>query len=333
MSSALPATMRALTIRERRLVMAALPVPTVAAGEVLVRVAYTGVNRADVLQVEGSYAPPEGASPLPGLEVSGSIAALGDGVTGWRVGEEVCALLSGGGYAEYVAVPATQLLPLPTGVTLREAASLPEAAATAVMALVVEANLAPGERVLLHGGTSGVGILMGQIARAMGAEVFATVGNAAKAALLAPLGITPIRRDLGPFADQLLAATGGAGVDVVIDTLGAPHVASHFKLLRRGGRMVTLAMLDGNLLEPLKLSGFFMKNLRWSAATLRSQSPAAKEKIVAHARAQLWPHLVSGVIRPVIDSVFPWEEAEKAHQRMQERLHMGKILLEVQPVP
>ncbi len=334
-TSTIPLTMRGMEIISvggaSRLALGGFAIPEPSADEVLVRVAYAGINRADVLQVAGSYPAPEGASALPGMEVSGHIAALGDGVTGWKIGDAVCGLIAGGGYAEYAVVPAAQLLPLPQGIGLREAASLPEASATSVMALMQEAHLKAGERVLIHGGTSGVGLLMAQIALAWGAEVFATVGSAEKANFLRGFGVHPINHHTAPFGEQVMAATHQQGVDVIIDILGAPQLATHFKLLRKGGRMVTLALLEGNIVESVKISGLLMKGLRWSGATLRGRSAIEKTEIIQLVHAQVWPHLASGVIRAVVDSVFPLVEAEKAHQRMQERLHMGKILLEVAP--
>lgn len=318
--------MHALTINNGKLTHGTLPDPQPMAGEVLIAVRYIGVNRADAMQVAGSYKAPEDASPLPGLEVSGTICAMGSGVTGWRVGDAVCALLNGGGYAELAIAPAAQCLPIPKGLSMKEAASLPEAAATAVMALMLEAHLQSGERVLIHGGASGVGLMMAQIARTLGAEVYATVGSEAKVSFLENLGITAVNHRAAPFAEQLKQRTDG--VDVIIDILGAPYVETHFKLLRYGGRMVSLALMEGNILENTKISGFFLKNLRWSAATLRSKSPAQKAQIIEILRTQLWPKLASGLIQPVIDTVFPLADAEKALTRMQERLHLGKILLE-----
>jgi NADPH:quinone reductase-like Zn-dependent oxidoreductase len=266
---------------------------------------------------------------LPGLEVSGRIVGLGLGVHDWQIGQPVCALLSGGGYAEYATAPASQLLPIPEAMRLKDAASLPESLATSVMALMQVAQLHAGERVLVHGGTSGLGIIMVQVAKALGAELFATVGSDEKIAFLQPFGVRGINHRTAPFQDQLMQATHGEGVDVIIDTLGAPQLATHFKLLRSGGRMVTLAMLEGNRVESLKIAGFFMKQLRWSAATLRGRTHAQKAEIMAIIRHQLWPHLLSGRIQPVVDSVFPLIDAEIALKKMQERLHMGKILLEV----
>ncbi len=324
----LPTHMRAMTIEHAALQLATLPLPAVADDEVLLRVAYAGINRADLLQVEGSYAPPTGASPLPGLEVSGTVAALGKNVSGWAIGQKTCALLSGGGYAEYVAVPATQLLPIPDNISLQDAASLPESLATSVMALVQVAHLQPGERVLVHGGTSGLGIYMVQVAKALGAEVFATVGSDEKLAFLKNFGVQGINHRASPFADQIMQATNGEGVDMIIDTLGAPQLATHLKLLRKGGRMVTLAMLEGNVVESVKIAGFFLKQLSWSGATLRGRTLSQKAEIITTIRQQLWPHLLSGRIKPVVDSVFPLKDAENALKKMQERLHMGKILLE-----
>ena len=307
------------------------PRPSPAAGEVLLKVAYAGVNRADLMQVEGSYLPPEGASPLPGLEVSGHIVALGDGVIGWSVGEPVCALLSGGGYAEYVAVPATQLLIVPQRLSLAEAATLPEACATATLALMLTARLKAGERLLLHGGSSGVGLMLAQIGRAMGAEVFATAGGLAKCAFVTALGVTAIDHQAGPFAEQLRTHPNGDGVDVIIDTLGAPQLATHLKLLRKGGRLVSLAMLEGNVVEQLRLGSLLMKHLTLAGVTLRNQSGTEKAAIIEAVRRQIWPAISTGAIRPFVDQIFMLEEAEKAHARMQERLHCGKILLEVAP--
>lgn len=320
-------TMQAVAIRNGALVYGAQPMPAPKPDEVLLKVRFAGINRADLLQVEGKYAAPAGASELPGLEVSGTIAAVGDKVIGWSVGEEVCALLSGGGYAEYVAVPAGQILSLPARITLKEAASLPEAVATAYMALGMEAGLKKGERVLLHGGTSGVGIIMAQVARAWGAEVYATAGSGAKCAMLEKLGIHAINHAKAPFAETLKSMTDG--VDVIIDTLGGPQLNTHLELLNKGGRLVSLALMEGALAESLKMGRILMKHLTISGATLRSRTAEEKAAIIAGVHKTIWPLVSAGAIRPFTDQVFLLEDAEKAHQRMQERLHIGKILLEV----
>lgn len=325
----IPSTMRAIEIRDGKLAAAELPVPQPNAGELLIRVAYAGVNRADALQVAGQYAPPDDASPLPGLEVSGTVAALGDGVKGFAIGQKVCALLSGGGYAEYATAPATQTLALPGNLSLAEAATLPEAAATSIMALLDSGHLTTGERVLIHGGASNLGILMTQIARSWGAEVFATVGGAEKAALMQSLGVTPIDHRIAPFPGQLMQHTRDQGVDVIIDTLGGPQLEAHLRLLRPGGRLVTLAMLEGSTVGPFKMTRLLLNHLSWTGTTLRSKTHQQKAFIMEMVGRRIWPKLVDGSIKPVIDSVFPLFDAEKAHLRMQERLHMGKILLEV----
>ncbi len=328
--STLPTTMQALAIEAGELVLATLPTPTPAAGELLIRVAYVGVNRADVMQLAGQYAPPAGASPLLGLEVSGVVVAVGQGATGFAVGDAVCALLSGGGYAEFVSAPCGQVLKLPMGINLKTAASLPEAAATSMMALVSEGNLKAGERVLIHGGTSGVGILMTQIAKHLGAEVFATVGGAQKAGFLNELGITPIDHQAGPFAAQLMALTKNEGVDLIIDTLGGPQLPTHVGLLRRGGRLISLAMLEGSEIPAgTKMTRLVMNHLTWRGATLRSRSTIEKAALMALVREQVWPGIENGAIKPQIDGCFALNDAKKALNRMQERLHMGKILLEV----
>lgn len=327
---ALP-SMQAMKIADGQLQATALAVPHPQPHEILIQVRYIGVNRADLLQVEGSYAPPEGASPLPGLEVSGTIAALGSEVVGWTLGEEVCALLSGGGYAEYAAVPATQVLPLPHRLSLMQAASLPEATATAFIALGLEAQLKTGDRVLVHGAASGVGIIMAQVARAWGATVYGTVGGPEKAKFVKQYGVRPIDTTQGPFLDQILKDTRNEGVDVIIDILGGPQLATHFKLLRKGGRMVSLAFMEGNLAESVKLGSLLMKGLTWSGTTLRNKSAEEKAAIIDGVRHRIWPHLATGAIVPALDRNFPLQDAALAHQRMQERLHCGKILLEVAP--
>lgn len=319
--------MQATAVANGALVYGPVPRPAPRAGEVLLEVAYAGVNRADLLQVQGLYDAPEGASTLPGLEVSGRITALGDGVIGWSVGEDVCALLAGGGYGQYATVPAGQILPLPARISLAEAATLPEAVATAYMALILEAELQHGETVLLHGGTSGVGIIMAQVAREWGAEVYATVGSGAKAAMLEKLGVHAIDRSKGPFEEQVRKHT--RGVDVIIDTLGGPQLETHLSLLNPGGRLVNLALLEGPKAESVKLSRILMKHLRIHGATLRSRSAAQKAQIMAGVHKSIWPLVSAGAIRPFVDQIFPLESAEKAHVRMQERLHIGKILLEV----
>ena len=326
----IPSTMRAHEIADKALVLRELSVPKPGAEEVLIRVAYVGTNRADVMQIAGTYDPPNGASPLPGLEVSGVIVAKGATVRNFTAGDRVCALLSGGGYAEYVAVPTDQVLAIPKNRSVKEAACLPEAGATSMLALYEQGRMVAGERVLIHGGSSGLGILMSQIAKRDGAEVFATVGREDKAVLLKRLGILPINHRAAPFGEQLKAQTLDEGVDLIIDTLGGPQAETHLRLLRPGGRLVTLAMLEGGTLpNSMKMTRILMNQLTWSGAMLRGRSQAQKAEYMLRLRKEVLPKVTDGTIKPVIDSVFPFLEAEKALQRMQERLHMGKILLEV----
>lgn len=307
---------------------AQLPVPAIAADEVLVRVSHAGVNRADLLQKRGQYNAPEGDSPILGLEVSGIIAQVGAQVIGWSVDEPVVALTNGGGYAEYVAVPASQVLALPRRLSPAQGASLPEALATAAMALLMEAQLTRGDRVLIHGGASGVGVMMVQIARALGGTVFATASSHEKHDLIRRMGATPLSYDTEGFADSARAAMGGKGVNVIVDTLGGPYIAHHMKLLEARGRMVSIAVLEGSK-ATVSAASVLMKHITWSGATLRNRTRPEKAAIMELVRKQLWPLVASGMVEPVVDSVFPLEDAEKAHERMENRLNSGKIVLEV----
>ena len=325
----IPPQMRGMEIKDKQLVAGDFPVPQLQPDEVLIQVAYAGINHADLLQRNGRYPAPEGASPLPGMEVSGWVTAWGDAVTGFDIGDEVCALLGGGGYAEYVAVPASQVLMVPDDISLEEAACLPEAAATAIMALGDEANLTVGERMLIHGGTSGLGLIVTQIAKSWGAEVFTTVGSDAKVQFLAPFGFHVLNHRTQDLVAEIGKLTQGEGLDVIIDTLGAEQVQAHLGLLRRGGRMVSLAMMTGATVESLKIGRLLTHHLRWSGTTLRSRTKAQKAAIMAQVQARVWPAVAVGDIRPVVDRLFPLEDAEKALAYMQERLHLGKILLEV----
>lgn len=322
----LPSHIRCMAICNGQLQPESRPMPVPQPGEVLVRVAYAGINRADLFQKQGSYPAPEDGSDLPGLEVSGHVVALGAGVEGWPLATPVCGLTNGGGYAAYAAIPAAQLLPVPPGLSMAEAACLPEACATAAMALLQEGMLRPGERVLIHGGASGIGILLVQCARVMGATVFATASESKHTALQA-LGVTPLHYS-PDFAAQTQARIGD-GLDLILDTIGGPYLAPHIKLLRKGGRLVTIACLEGGKGE-LSMGAMLMKHLRISGITLRGQSSENKKKIIESTRKTLWPHVASGAIRPLIDTVFPLEEAEKAFVRMENRLNLGKMVLEVQ---
>lgn len=304
-----------------------VPDPQPGPGEVLVDVVATAVNRADVLQRMGFYAPPPGASPYPGLECSGRIAALGEGVAGFAVGDEVCALLSGGGYAQRVAVPAGQLLPVPKGLSLVEAAALPEVACTVWSNVFTLAALAPGEVFLVHGGTSGIGTMAIQLAARHGARVFCTVGSADKAERAEALGAErAVRYRDEDFVEVLREAAGGA--DVVLDNMGAAYLERNVKVLRTGGRLVVIGM-QGGVKGELDLGQLLSKRAAVHATSLRARPAQEKAEIVAAVLSTVWPAVEAGEIVPVIDRVLPLDQVRQAHQLMESSAHIGKIVLEV----
>jgi len=300
-----------------------------APGEVVVEVVATAVNRADIMQRRGFYPPPPGASPYPGLECSGRIAALGEGVTGWSVGDEVCALLSGGGYAELVAVPVGQLLPVPAGVSLVEAAALPEVVCTVWSNVFQLAALQPGEVLLVHGGTSGIGTMAIQLATRHGARVLCTVGTAEKAARAESLGAErAIRYRDEDFVEAVRTATGGRGVDVVLDNMGAAYLARNVAALARGGRLVVIG-LQGGVKGELDLGSLLTKRASVHATSLRARPAEEKASIVAAVLAGVWPAIEAGEVRPIVDRILPLEEAAEAHRVMEASTHIGKIVLAV----
>ncbi len=305
--------------------------PVAGPGEVLLDVVATAVNRADVLQRKGFYDPPPGASPYPGLECSGRIAALGEGVSGWSVGAEVCALLSGGGYATRVAVPAGQLLPVPDGVDLLAAAALPEVACTVWSNVFSLARLSAGEVLLVHGGTSGIGTMAVQLAVHAGARVLCTVGSSEKAARAEELGAErAIRYREEDFVEVLRALTGGRGADVVLDNMGAAYLARNVDVLAVGGRLVVIG-LQGGARGELDLGALLAKRASVHATSLRARPAAEKAAIVADVRAHVWPAVASGAVRPVVDRVLPLDEAASAHRLMESSQHIGKIVLRCTP--
>ena len=308
------------------LVLADVPDPVPGRGEVLVDVVATAVNRADLLQRQGSYNPPPGASPYPGLECSGRIAALGEGVTGWAVGDEVCALLSGGGYAERVAVPAGQLLPVPTGVTLVEAAALPEVACTVWSNVFELAALQAGEVLLVHGGTSGIGTLAIQLAVARGARVLCTVGSADKAARAEELGAERAIRYRDEDFVEVVKELGGA--DVVLDNMGAAYLARNVQVLRTGGRLVVIGLQGGTKGE-LDLGALLTKRATVVATSLRARPAEQKAAIVAAVREHVWPLVEAGRVRPVVDGVLPLEQVADAHRLLEASTHVGKVVLTI----
>jgi putative PIG3 family NAD(P)H quinone oxidoreductase len=304
------------------------PDPEPGPGQVLVDVAAGAINRADLLQRQGNYPPPPGAPDTLGLECSGTIAALGDGVTGWEVGEPVCALLAGGGYAERVAVPAGQLLPVPAGVDLVVAASLPEVACTVWSNVVMAANLTPGEIMLVHGGAGGVGTHAIQVGKALGAMVAVTAGSDERLARCAELGADVlINYREQDFVKEMRAATDGRGVDVVLDNMGAAYLERNVDVLARHGRLVIIGMQGGARGE-LNLGALLGKCAGLTATNLRYRPVEEKAMIIADVALHLWPLIESGEIRPVVSETFPMRQAADAHRAM-EAGPFGKVLLTV----
>ncbi|WP_035847243.1 NAD(P)H-quinone oxidoreductase [Kitasatospora azatica] len=324
--------MYAITIPEPggpdALVWTKVPDPVPGEGEVLVEVAATAVNRADLLQRQGFYNPPPGASPYPGLECSGRIAALGPGVAGWAVGDEVCALLAGGGYAEKVAVPVGQLLPIPRGLGLVAAAALPEVTATVWSNLFMVAHLHPGETVLLHGGASGIGTMATQLAKAVGAKVLVTAGGAKKLARCAELGAdVGINYREQDFVEVAHEVTDGHGVDVILDIMGAKYLQRNVDALATAGRLVIIG-LQGGVKGELDLATLLRKRAAVVATSLRPRPLAEKAAIVAAVREHVWPLIESGVVKPVIDRVLPLTEVAEAHRALEAGEQVGKVVLQ-----
>lgn len=323
----LPETMRAvasapgapLSIRE-------IAVPKPGPDQLLIRIEAAGVNRPDLIQRAGLYPPPPGAPDTLGLEAAGTVAALGPGVTGWSIGDAVTALLPGGGYAEYAVADAGSCLPVPAGLSMVEAAGLPETVLTVWANVFERGALKPGETLLVHGGASGIGTTAIQMAVAHGARVFATAGDADKCGLCERLGATKgINYRAEDFSDVLKAA---GGADVVLDMVGGPYIQKNLDLLRDDGRCVQIAYLQGPVAE-LNLMRLMMKRLTLTGSTLRARPVAEKARLAAAVRATVWPWIEAGAVLPIVDSTFPLEEAEAAHARMTASAHAGKIILTV----
>jgi NADPH2:quinone reductase len=309
------------------LVLATGPVPRPATGEVLIRVAAAGINRPDILQRTGNYPPPPGASPILGLEVSGTVAALGAEVTGWHEGDAVCALVAGGGYAEYCVAPAPQCLPVPKGVALVDAAGLPETFFTVWTNVFDRGRLAAGESFLVHGGSSGIGTTAIQLAHAFGARVFATAGSPEKCAVCRDLGAErAIDYRQEDFVAVLKEATQGRGVDVILDMVGGPYVEKNLRALALEGRLVQIAFLQGSKVT-LDLAHLMVRRQTITGSTLRPRPVADKAAIARNLRDKVWPLIEAGKVRPVIDRTFPLAEAAAAHRLMESSAHIGKILL------
>ena len=332
MADALPASMTAVEIvkpgKPEVLVPTTRPVPRPAAGELLVRVAAAGVNRPDVLQRKGAYNPPPGTTDIPGLEIAGTVVALGDGVASWRVGDGVTALVAGGGYAEYCVAPAPQCLPVPRGHDMVRAAALPETFFTVWTNVFERGRLQPGESLLVHGGSSGIGTTAIQLGRAFGSRVFATAGSPEKCAACVKLGADQAidyRRE--DFVAAIQAATGGKGVDVILDMVGGDYISRNLACLAVEGRLVQIAFLSGSKQE-IDILPLMMKRLTLTGSTLRPRTVAQKGAIAAALKTRVWPLLEAGTVAPVIHATFPLAQAAEAHRLMESSAHIGKIVLD-----
>lgn len=310
------------------LMPAAVPVPVPGHGQIIIRVAYAGVNRPDALQRAGAYAPPPSASPLPGLECSGTVVEVGPGVTRWKIGDQVCALLPGGGYAEYVVTPEAHALPIPKGLSLKEAACLPETCFTVWSNVVTRGGLRAGERFLVHGGTSGIGTTAIQIARALGARVFATAGSDEKCEVCRSLGAEVAMNYRTEDFVEVMKSAGGA--NLILDMVGGPYIERNIKALADGGRLVQIAFLQGAKVT-LNLAEMMTRRLTLTGSTLRPQSDLAKARIARAVEAEVWPMIERGAVRVVMDSEHELSQAAAAHWRLESGGHVGKIVLRVGP--
>jgi NADPH2:quinone reductase len=331
MASTLPAQMRAIEISQPggpdvlKPTQRALPTPK--AHEILVHVAAAGVNRPDTLQRAGNYAPPPDASDLPGLEIAGSVVAVGASVTMWKIGDQVCALTHGGGYAEYCVVPEVQALPIPKGLSMIEAASLPETFFTVYSNVFDRGELKADETLLVQGGSSGIGVTAIQMAKALGHRVFATAGSDEKCAACVQLGAEKaFNYKTGDWAAELKTALNGAGVNVILDMVGGDYVPKELKALAEDGRLVMIAFLRGSKTD-LDLNEVMRKRLRITGSTLRPRTVAFKGAVAQSLRTRIWPLLEQGKIKPVIYKTFALEQAAAAHTLMESSTHIGKIVL------
>jgi putative PIG3 family NAD(P)H quinone oxidoreductase len=303
------------------------PVPRPGHGEVLIRIAAAGLNGADLTQRMGRYEMPPGATDILGLEASGTIVALGDGVTQWKVGDEVCALLIGGGYADYVAAPAVQCLPVPRGVALVEAAGLPEVVITVWLNVFELAALRPGERLLVHGGASGIGTMAIQLAHALGSRAYATAGSPQKCSRCESLGaVRAIDYKREDFVAVIAQETDGAGVDVILEMVGGDYLARDMSALAFGGRVAIIALKNGSK-PAFDFSIFQRKDARMMGSRLRPRPIAEKERLVAAVRKAVWPLIEDGRVKPVIDRTFAFKDVGQAHAYIESGVHVGKVLL------
>ncbi len=327
MSQSLPETMTCVEIADGALVTATRPLPRPQAGEVLVEVAAAGVNRPDVLQRQGAYPPPPGASDIPGLEIAGTVCALGEGVTDWALGDKVLALVTGGGYAEYCTAPAPQCLPVPSTLEMDEAAAVPETFFTVWSNVFDRAALQPGETLLIHGGSSGIGTTAIQMAHALGSPVIVTAGSEEKCGACEVLGAD---RSVNYREEDFVAAvkefTDGRGADVVLDMVGGDYVGRNLKAMAADGRLVNIAFLKGSKVE-VDLMAMMLRRLTLTGSTLRARSVDFKAAIAAKLKERIWPLIEEEEITPFIHATFTLEEAAQAHELMESSEHIGKIVL------
>ncbi len=306
------------------------PLPVLKPDEILIHVRAAGVNRPDVAQRTGNYPPPPGASPIIGLEVAGEVAAMGTEVTDWAVGEKICALTNGGGYAEYCAAPAAQCLPWPVSYDAIQAGALPETFFTVWANLFQAGRLTTGETALIHGGSSGIGTTAIQLGKAFGAKIFITAGSEKKCAACAKLGAdATINYRAQDFQMEIKRLTDGRGVDVILDMVGAPYAEKNISCLAMDGRLVFIAFLEGSRAEKLNLLSIMTRRLTLTGSTMRPRTTAQKGAIATDLRTKVWPLLNAGKCAPVIHQVFPLAEAAAAHALMESSAHVGKIMLHV----
>jgi putative PIG3 family NAD(P)H quinone oxidoreductase len=321
--------MKAIAVVDNALHWRDAPDPVAGLGEILIRNRATAINRADLAQRAGAYPPPPGASPILGLECAGEVISVGRGVTAFNVGDRVCALLAGGGYAELVNVPAGQALPIPSGLSFEQAAALPEVFATAYLNLFIEARLAVGERVLLHAGASGVGTAGIQLCRMNQSPCFVTAGSDEKVERCVALGAAGgANRHTVAFGDRVAGWTDGQGFDVILDPVGAAYLKANLRSLRTDGRLVIIGLMGGAVAE-LELGVMMMKRLRVIGSTLRARSIAAKSAVMADLQRLVWPQIENGSIKPIIDSVIPIEEADRAHALVAADQTFGKVVMSI----
>jgi putative PIG3 family NAD(P)H quinone oxidoreductase len=314
-------------IADSKLAWNEVPTPTPGAGEVLIKVQATAINRADLMQRMGMYPPPAGASEIMGLECAGIVASIGEGVTRWKEGDEVCALLAGGGYGEYATAPEGSVLPVPAGLSMVQAACLPEVFATAYLNMYIEANLKEGEKVILHAGASGVGTAGIQLAKAFGNPCFVTAGTDEKIQACLDLGAAAgVNRKTESFLDKATIFAGESGVDLILDPVGGGYLQDNLKLLGLGGRLVLIGLMGG-LSSEIDLTQMLRKRLRVIGSTLRTRPVAEKAEIMGQLETRVWPKIVSGEIKPILDTVFPITDIEQAHELVSSDTTVGKVVL------